>query len=208
MKMKRFSLSDLDFNNIGAWPSSAKVLAVIVACVAISILGYLIDTQPQLDALEASKLKERDLKQLIDIKAAKAANLVAYQAQMADIQRSFGSLLKQLPSKTEVAELLTDITQTGISSGLEFELFKPMPEIPAEFYVELPIEIKVRGRYHEFGKFMAGLAALPRIVTIHDFKISTMEQKGSKDQLLMEATAKTYRYLDEKEVEQFKMNGK
>lgn len=207
MKLSDINVNNLDFENIGNWPKAAKAGAIAFVCVVIIILGYFLDTQSQLDELETQKNQENELKQLVEIKSAKAANLKAYQKQMKEIERSFGSLLKQLPSRNEVADLLTDITQTGIASGLEFELFKPKAENPSEFYAELPIELKVKGRYHEIGKFMGGLAALPRIVTLHNFKISYKDKDRSGD-LLMEATAKTYRYLDQSEIQQTKLSGK
>lgn len=207
MKLSEININDLDFNNVGSWPITAKAVAITTICIAIILMGYFLDTQSQFEALEVSKQKENDLKQLIEIKAAKAANLRAYHQQMSEIERSFGSLLKQLPSKTEVAELLNDITQTGSASGLEFELFKPMKEEPAEFYAELPIELKVKGRYHELGRFMGELAALPRIVTLHDFTIRSPKGSNSEE-LIMEATAKTYRYLDEQEIARLKLSGK
>ena len=135
-------------------------------------------------------------------KAHQAANLPAYRAQMEEMKRSFGTMLRQLPSKTEVAELLVDISQTGLESGLEFELFKPEKEKPAEFYAELPIKIKVTGRYHQFGQFVSDVAALSRIVTLHDFTIAPLKVQGKEpDALTMEVTAKTYRYLEEGEGE-------
>lgn len=205
--MKFSDINDLDFENAGNWPKSVKAGAIALLCISIILVGYFIDTQSQLDALDAQKQQELELKQLVEIKTAKAANLQAYQQQMKEMENSFGSLLKQLPSRNEVAELLTDITQTGIASGLEFELFKPKTELPSEFYAELPIELKVKGRYHEIGKFMGGLATLPRIVTLHDFKISNASKDKNGD-LLMEATAKTYRYLDENEIQQSKLSEK
>ena len=201
MNFKNIDLNELDINDIGGWPMPAKIIAIAVVCAALIGVGYFVDTSSQLDQYTQTKNKENELKQLYELKAAKAANLAAYQQQMKEIELTFGSLLKQLPSKNEVAELLNDITQTGMASGLEFDLFKPKPELPAEFYAELPIELKVKGQYHELGKFMGGLAALPRIVTLHDFKISRNE-KDKNDVLVMHATAKTYRYLDKSEIEQ------
>jgi type IV pilus assembly protein PilO len=207
MKLSDIDINNIDFENVGGWPMALKASAIAVLCFIIVIAGYFLDTSSQMDELSAQRQQESELKQLVEIKTAKAANLEAYQQQMKEMERSFGSLLKQLPSRNEVAELLTDITQTGIASGLEFELFKPKAEIPSEFYAELPIELKVKGRYHEIGKFMGALAALPRIVTLHDFKIQYKNKDRTGD-LLMEATAKTYRYLDEKEIEQAKLSEK
>ncbi|MCB1789860.1 MAG: type 4a pilus biogenesis protein PilO, partial [Gammaproteobacteria bacterium] len=128
-------------------------------------------------------------------KQAKAANLDAYRAQLAEMQESFGAMLRQLPNRTEVADLLVDVSQTGLAAGLEFELFQPQGEVPKDFYAELPIKIRVVGKYHEFGEFVSGLAALPRIVTIHDVEVRP--QSANSPTLVLEATARTYRYLDE-----------
>jgi type IV pilus assembly protein PilO len=161
-------------------------------------LGYWFDTQEQLAVLERARQSEDRLKKDFEVKQAKAVNLEAYRQQMTEMEESFGTMLRQLPSKTEVADLLVDITQTGLASGLEFELFKPGNASPKEFYAELPIEVKVVGTYHSFGEFVSGVAALPRIVTLHDISVSASPKvEGS---LLMQANAKTYRYLDEEEI--------
>lgn len=188
-------LNELDFQDMGNWPLPAKVMAIILVCAVILFAGYWFDTKDQQAEIDRLVQKEHKLQQDFKTNARKAANLELYKQQMADMQQSFGAMLKQLPSKTEVAELLVDISQTGLASGLEFELFQPTAEIPKEFYAELPIKLRVTGQYHEFGNFVSGVAALPRIVTLHDFSI-----KPDKDgKLVMEATAKTYRYLDEEE---------
>lgn len=192
-------LRNLDFSNIGSWPVLFKALAVGVICAGVLGLGLYLDTTRQYQSLADAGKKETELKQEFGKKQQKAVNLDAYKKQMEDMKNIFGKMLRQLPSKTEVAALLIDISQVGLASGLEFELFKPQMEIPKEFYAELPINIRVRGTYHEFGNFASGVAALPRIVTIHDFSISKSKKKGSEE-LIMEATAKTYRYLDEKEI--------
>ena len=164
--------------------------------------GYYFDIEDQLNALSRVEKKEVELRTTFQVKQAKAANLDAYKKQLGEMKESFGAMLRQLPNKTEVADLLVDVSQTGLASGLEFELFKPNAEVPREFYAELPIQIKVTGHYHEFGRFISGLAALPRIVTIHNISISERGKKGDKENLLaLEATAKTYRYLDEEEVQ-------
>ncbi len=198
-------LNELDFNNIGNWSVSLKIFSIVIVCVVILGAGYWFDTKDQIDTLESIEKKENELKKVFERKQKKAANLDGYQQQMREIERTFGSLLRQLPSRTEVADLLTDISQTGLSSGLEFELFKPKSEIPMDFYVELPIELRVKGRYHELGQFIGGVAGLPRIVTLHGFSVSRSKNKGAGE-LVMQATAKTYRYLDEKELE--KLSGK
>lgn len=192
---------NLDPNNVGSWPAVVKGGLIGLACVAVLGLGYWFDTQEQLAGLERSRQSESKLKQDFEAKQAKAVNLEAYRQQMAEMEESFGTMLRQLPSKTEVADLLVDITQTGLASGLEFELFKPGNASPKEFYAELPIQIVVNGAYHSFGEFVSGVAALPRIVTLHDINISKSTKKGAKsDALIMQANAKTYRYLDEEEI--------
>lgn len=190
-------INELDFQDMGNWPLPAKVMAIVLICAVILFAGYWFDTKDQQEEIDRLVQKEHKLQKDFKTNARKAANLELYKQQMVDMQQSFGAMLKQLPSKTEVAELLVDISQTGLASGLEFELFQPTAEIPKEFYAELPIKLRVTGQYHEFGNFVSGVAALPRIVTLHDFSI-----KPDKDgKLVMEATAKTYRYLDEEETQ-------
>lgn len=182
----------LDPSDPGSWPVLVKAVAVLAVCLAVLGAGYWFVTQHQLEELEQAKQKEIELKDAFKAKQLKAVNLDAYKQQMADMERSFGAMLRQLPSKTEVAELLVDVSQAGLGNGLEFELFKPQAEQPAEFYFELPIDIKVTGRYHDFGAFVSDVAALPRIVTLHDIKISAKD-----DELTMSTTAKTYRYQED-----------
>ncbi|MGD8909151.1 MAG: type 4a pilus biogenesis protein PilO [Chromatiales bacterium] len=192
-------LNELDFTNIGVWPTPVKLVLVLVVCVVVVVAGYHLDTKKQLKKLETVEQEEKNLRKDFEEKQEKAANLEAYRKQLEDMKQSFGAMLRQLPNKTEVAELLVDVSQTGLATGLEFELFKPSAEVPREFYAELPIEIKVKGTYHEFGNFISGIAALPRIVTIHDIQISSGKSKEAVGELLLKATAKTYRYLDEEE---------
>jgi len=192
-------LKTLDINNVGSWPLIFKAIAIGFICAIVLALGINFDTTTQYNALDVAEKKELELKTTFEQKQQKAVNLNAYRKQKEDMQKIFGEMLRQLPSKTEVAALLIDISQVGLSSGLEFELFKPLNENPIEFYAELPIKIRVLGNYHEFGNFVSGIAALPRIVTIHDFSISTNKKKSNKG-LVMEVTAKTYRYLDENEI--------
>lgn len=193
--------SNLDPENIGSWPVLVRTIIVALACIVVLGLVYYFDTQEQMSSLEKSRLVEGTLKATFEKKQAKAASLDAYKDQMKEMEESFGTMLRQLPSKTEVADLLVDITQTGLASGLEFNLFQPKPETPKEFYAELPIEIKVKGNYHQLGEFVSGIAALPRIVTIHNINIKSETGAGGKSSgLVMEAIAKTYRYLDEEEI--------
>lgn len=191
--------SNLDPDNIGNWPVLVRGLILLVVIAAVLGAGFYFDTRDQLDVLERKESEETRLKKDFETKQAKAASLPAYKAQMKEMEESFGTMLRQLPSKTEVADLLVDITQTGLASGLEFDLFKPTNESPREFYAELPISVEVKGGYHQLGEFVSGIAALPRIVTLHDIKIATA-RGDSGGQLKMSATAKTYRYLDEDEI--------
>lgn len=193
--MKLSDLNELDFNNIGNWPMAAKAIAILLICSVALFTGYYFDTKDQIDILEAAQNKEKELKRTFETKQAVAANLEDYRAQMKEMEQTFGALLLKLPGKTEIAELLVDVNRIGMESGLKFELFKPGLEVPKDFYAEFPINIKVTGTYHQFGEFASGVAALPRIVTIHDLSI-TDNQKG---ELLMQATANTYRYLEKEE---------
>jgi len=192
--MNLSELNDLDFQDMGNWPMPAKILGITVLCIVILFAGYWFDTKDQLIQLDRAEKEERTLKAKFKSNAKKAANIVLYKQQMVEMKQSFGAMLKQLPSETEVAELLVDVSQTGLASGLEFDLFKVESEVPLEFYAELPIRIRVTGDYHEFGNFVSGVAALPRIVTLHDFSISRQKEDNK---LAMEVTAKTYRYIDE-----------
>ena len=195
--MKEFDLNDLDLSAIGAWPMAAKAAVIIIICAIVLALGYFFDIQNQQKSLAKIEKEEIKLKKSFEKKQATAANLDAYKKQMLEMKESFGTMLRQLPSKTEVEDLLIDISQTGLASGIEFELFKPGKEKFIEFYAEQPISIQVKGDYHEFGDFISGVAALPRIVTLHNISISP--KKKSKE-LAMSITAKTYRYLDESEI--------
>lgn len=195
--MKDINLNDLDFSNIGKWPTVLKVALIIIVCAAVAVAGFFLDVKKQSAKLQRAEREEITLKQEFENKQAKAVNLDAYKQQLKDIEESFGAMLRQLPSKTEVEGLLVDISQTGLASGIEFQLFKPEGERYIDFYAELPIKMKMTGTYHEFGNFVSGVAALPRIVTLHDISIT---KDGKSDRLTMEVTAKTYRYLDEAEI--------
>lgn len=190
-------LSAINWNDTGSWPMPLKVAAIAAAFIVLVAGGYYFDTQAQLDELAAIEAQEQELKDDFVRKQNKAVNLPLYKQQMEEMEKSFGAMLRQLPSRTQVAELLADVSQTGLANGLEFQLFKPKDEVPAEFYAELPIQIRVTGTYHEFGEFVSDVAALPRIVTVQDIAIRPAGDKGSD--LVMEAVAKTYRYLDESE---------
>jgi len=189
-------INNIDFSDLGNAPAIIRAVIILIIGVVIIAAGYYLIISDQTIELEKHQAQEKELMTTFETKAKKAANLKAYKNQLAQMKESFGAMLKQLPSKTEVAELLVDISQTGLASGLEFKSFKPQNERPQEFYAELPISITVTGSYHEFGDFVSGTAALPRIVTLHDFTIKPL---GKTDELVMSLTAKTYRYLDEKQ---------
>ncbi|NQD94791.1 type 4a pilus biogenesis protein PilO [Pseudomonas sp. CrR25] len=193
--LRKIDINDLDLNNIGSWPSAVKFIAGLLVLVVVLALGYnfhLKDLQAQLDR---QRSEEVGLKEQFATKAFEAANLEAYKEQMAEMEVSFGALLKQLPSDTEVPGLLEDITRTGLGSGLEFEEIKLLPEATQQFYIELPIQIKVVGAYHDLATFVSGVASLPRIVTLHDFELLPAGA-GSTSKLRMSILAKTYRYND------------
>ncbi len=191
-------LQNLDPQNIGSWPLPVKMVIIVAVCIGILYAGFHFDVQLQREVLAIEEQKEVEHKETFDRKQKKVANLKKLKAQMQEMEQSFGDMLRQLPNKTEVAGLLVDISQTGLSAGLEFDLFRPSGEVPSEFYAELPIQIAVLGNYHELGEFVSGVAALPRIVTTHDISITKVGKEGS-DTLKMTATAKTYRALDEEE---------
>jgi type IV pilus assembly protein PilO len=194
-------LQSLDAKNPGAWPLWARLAAVILLAVVIVAAGTWFFIKPQMDDLDLAQGQERSLRDEFVHKQEKVAALDAYKAQLEEMRKSFGSMLRQLPSKTEVASLLNDISQTRVASSLEEELFKPQPEVPKDFYAEIPNQITVLGTYHEMGAFVSGIAALPRIVTIDDVEIHPVTGKGSAaNELRMQAYAKTYRYLDDDEV--------
>jgi type IV pilus assembly protein PilO len=193
--LRKVEFSELDLNNIGSWPVALKTIVASLLAVLILALGYnflILDLENQLDAKVA---EEETLKQQYTAKAFKAANLEAYIEQMKEMETSFGAMLRQLPSDTEVPGLLEDITRTGLGSGLEFEEIKLLPEVAQQFYIELPIQITVTGNYHDLATFVSGVASLPRIVTLHDFDVKPATE-GDTSQLRMSILAKTYRYND------------
>jgi type IV pilus assembly protein PilO len=193
-------LQSLDPRDPGRWPLPVRAGAVAIAFIVLTVaLIYFFVWDEQRPELQQRQDEEQALRQEFRTKHAKAVNLELYKQQLKDIERSFGALLRQLPGKTEVPNLLVDISQTGLSSGLEEKLFQPQPEVKKDFYAELPIKIRLTGSYHQFGQFVSGIAALPRIVTLHDIDIRS-ENKDAYDQLSLELTAKTYRYLDEDEI--------
>ena len=185
----------LNPREIGVWPWSAKLFVLVLMFVFIMVLAALLDWRDQWDQLEAGRKEEETLRQNWYGKKAQAVNLDAYRQQLKDIEQQFGALLKQLPNRSEVDALLTDINQAGLGRGLEFELFRPGAQRVADFYAELPIQIRVTGSYHDMGAFASDVAQLSRIVTLNNIAI-----QGDKNALSMEAVAKTFRYLDEDEL--------
>ena len=190
-------LKVLDINDVGRWPlvfRAAVILIMFLAVVGAGIWFTII--KDKLPSLQRAQDEEQTLRVTFENKQRKAANYDAYKAQLSQIEQSFGTMLRQLPGETEIPSLIVDVSQTGLASGLQEKLFQPQPEIPRDFYAEKPIKIRLSGGYHEIAKFVSGVAALPRIVTLHDINI-TPEGQDSFDQLSLEVTAQTYRYLDE-----------
>lgn len=194
--MKLSELRSIDLKTLGTAPAPVKGGVIVLLCALLAGGGYYFDTQKQLEQLKKVEAVEGELRQTFETKQKKAANLDLYKAQLEEMRRSFGAMLRQLPSETEIPSLIVDISQTGLASGLEIDLFKPGPEVRKDFYAEKPIQLRVRGDYHEFGKFASGVAALPRIVTLHNIALAPGKDG---DLMIMEATAKTYRYLEDGE---------
>lgn len=194
-------LQSLDFNEPGRWPVSIRIFFIALVFVGVTVFGsymFVVKTErPQLARVERT---EQDLRASFEQKQRKAANFEAYRNQLAEIERSFGTMLRQLPGETEVPSLLEDISQTGLAAGLEEDLFQPSAEVKREFYAELPIHIRLTGSYHEFGEFVSGIAKLPRIVTLHNIEIKPTSD-DTPDRLTLDVTAKTYRYLEEDSTE-------
>ena len=194
-------LRDLDPRDPGRWPLAALAAAVGVTFLVLTLLLIYFtvwqDVRPELQQKEA---QEQSLRQEYQQKHAKAVNLAVYRQQLKDLQRSFGALLRQLPGRTEVPNLLVDISQTALGAGLQQKLFQPESEQAKDFYAELPIKMELTGSYHQFGAFVSGIAALPRIVTLHDIQITSAAGNGGYDDLTLTLTAKTYRYLDQDEM--------
>ena len=191
-------LRRLDPKEIGSWPALPKIGVLLLAFVLCIAASYFLDWQGQLEAIDAAVKKEQTLRTTFLDKKKQAIDLDAYRKQLAEIERSFGTLLKQLPSKSEMEALLTDINQAGLGRGLQFELFKPAAtETMSEFYAELPITIRLTGNYHDMGSFASDISKLSRIVLLNDIGLTSNPQGGV---LTMDAVAKTYRYLDEEEI--------
>ncbi len=193
-----------DFKRIGTAPVVLRGLLILVGgAVVIGAAAHFL-VKPQFAALEVAERKEVELRKTFDIEQSKAANRTAYVEQLEEMKKTFNVMLRQLPNKTDIESLLVDLSQTSVASGLEVENFQPRQEILREFYAEYPIEVSVTGEYHQFGKFVSGLAALPRIVTLNEIKIEELDERAAAQstngaRLKMDLTATTYRYLEEDE---------
>lgn len=207
-------LKSLDPKDVGRWPFVFRAVTVgivfVIAAAALVWFFVYSESNGNLPQLRKAEAEQKELWNTFDQKQRKAANLEAYRQQLAEIERSFGAMLRQLPGRTEVPSLLVDISQTGLAAGLQEKLFQPGAEVRRDFYAELPIKIRLTGNYHEFGQFVSGIAALPRIVTLHDIQIAQEKGRGGggrrgqaaapSDSLTLDLTAKTYRYLEESEI--------
>ena len=187
----------LNPRDVGSWPVIPKLGALVLLLIAVVFAGYWFDWRGQLEELARARAKEQDLRTAFLDKKKQAVNLEAYRNQLAEIEESFGEMLKQLPNKSEMEALLTDVNQAGLGRGLKFELFRPAPrESTSEFYAELPITIKLSGTYHDIGAFASDVSQLSRIVTLNDIALNAGKDGG----LILDAVAKTFRYLDESEI--------
>ncbi|AMN48281.1 type IV pilus assembly protein PilO [Steroidobacter denitrificans] len=194
-------MRELDPNDPGRWPIAFRLGAIsIIFLIAVIALAYFLAWKPKKPQIDTAHAAEQTLLSTLEQKAKKAANLDAYKAQLTEMEQSFGAMLRKLPNKTEVPNLLTDISQQGAGAGLDQKLFQPGQLAIRDFYAELPIKMRLTGSYHAIGAFVSGIAALPRIVTLHDVEISSAARGASSDELQLDVTAKTYRYLDEDEL--------
>ncbi len=198
-QMKTFDPRGLDPRDVGRWPGVVRafcVLLILLACTGVA--WYLMVWDEDRPVLQKAQQEELDLRAQFENKQQRAANLAAYKGQLGEMERTFGAMLRQLPGRTEVPNLLVDISQTGLAAGLQEKLFQPSVEQTKGFYAELPIKIRLVGSYHQFGAFVSGIAALPRIVTLHDLEIRPVSATGTQfDNLTMDVTAKTYRYIED-----------
>ena len=193
--LQEFDINDLDFDNVGSWPVAVKVIIWVLLLVGVLAGGYYYHVKGLQEELVTAEDKELKLRKEFEKKAFQAANLEAYRQQMVEMEESFGALVSQLPSDTEVPGLLEDITNKGLLNGLDIAAIDLKKERAKEFYIELPIAISATGSYHDLGAFISGMASLPRIVTLHDFDIKAKD--GDANNLQMNIVAKTYRYKDE-----------
>jgi type IV pilus assembly protein PilO len=201
---KKIKVSDLDFNNIGGWPQQAKVVFCVLVALFILVMSYLLLVRGKVEELNGLESQESTLRGEFEREQGKAANLEPLRQQLAQMEQVLQQMLRQLPSKTEMPDLIIDISQTALSSGLANELFQPGPETPKEFYAEKPIALRMVGNYHQFGAFVSGVASLPRVVilTMHDIQLQPKDGKAISrgGALALSGTVKTYRYLDDMEI--------
>lgn len=205
--MNMAELNNLDFNNAGAWPLPAKLIASLIVMVAVAAFGYWYDTQNLLVELEGARQTEIRLKEEFKSKQETMANIDDYRKQLEELQGMLAAMLMQLPTRTEMPDLLEDVSNTGKSNGLVFELFKPEDEQPRDFYAAKPITIRARGTYHQFSEFVSSVAALPRIVTLQKAELAKAnvnpnadkQSAGNDDELTINAILQTYRYMDANE---------
>ncbi len=203
MSISDLANADLDLRNVCGWPRHLQLALSSLLGVVVLVAGYFLVIDGQLQQLDSARVQESNLKEELEQKQLLASNFDAYQEQNKVMREMLNSMLQQLPGKTEIAKLLVDISQAGIGNGLEFQLFKPQQEQMKEFYAELPIQIQVTGTYHQFGNFISDVAALSRIVTLHNISIRKQDKAGS-GKLVMDLVAKTYRYLSEEEQAELK----
>lgn len=200
--LKKFDFQALDWKNVGSFPLAVRTVLLFAVFLVMVGVVYWFFIKDSLSSWDRSKAEESSLRSVFTDKANKATNLEAYKAQLQQMDRQFGELLRQLPGKTEIENLAEEIAREALSSNLTQELFKPQNEGVKEFYAELPIQMRLSGDYHEFGEFVSRVSALPRIVTLHDIKVLYDEKnKNSLGMLTMDLTAKTYRYLEQDEID-------
>lgn len=198
--MQLEDFNNIDFNNAGNLPAAMKAILLAILAAIILVLGYLMLINPNLKKLKEVEAKETELREAFIAKKSQSIKIESYRLQMKEIEHTFGALLKQLPGKSEMDGLLTDINQAGLGRGLEFDSFVPQEEVVQEFYAEKPIHIKVLGNYHDLGAFATDVSKLSRIVTLNDVQVQPMGKEAKDGRLMLEATAKTYRYLDAEEI--------
>ena len=198
--MKLEDFNNIDFKNAGSLPIPVKLVLLGFLFLVLVGLGYWFLWSPEIDEFDQAEAKEQELRQVFATKKGQAIKIEAYKQQMIDIEKTFGALLKQLPDKSQMDGLLTDINQAGLGRGLEFELFKPGQETIADFYAEMPIQIRIKGSYHDVGAFATDISKLSRIVTLNDMAIAPLNKDSKDGMLVLDAVAKTYRYLDSSEI--------
>lgn len=198
--MKLDDFNNIDFKNAGSLPTPVKLVLLGFLFLLLVGLGYWFMWSPQIDEFDQAQSKEQELRQVFVAKKNQAVKIEAYKQQMIDIEKTFGALLKQLPDKSQMDGLLTDINQAGLGRGLEFDLFKPGQETIADFYAEMPIQIKIKGSYDDVGAFASDISRLSRIVTLNDISIAPLNKDTKDGPLTLETVAKTYRYLDASEI--------